>query len=181
MPKSPEALLTSRQLLANMYDAMGRVHTSMQSELSAIGEIFQEKPPKDPDVALMLEIVSLVFAVAGAPIWNSVLRKTGYFALNPNTLGVLKDGVNGAVANGLTIAKGRLAKEATLESGSALGISLSDAVNSYYESISDLVRAPLQLFVVPFPSSHMLTRGSRYSKPLSLAEPRKQLPSCGIL
>lgn len=127
-------------MLANMYDAMGRVHTSMQSELSAISEIFQKKPPKDPDVALILEIVSLVFAVAGAPVWNSLLKRTAYFAANPNTLGVIKDGINGAVSNGLTIAKGRLAKDVTLEIGSALGISLSDAVNTYYDSISDLVR-----------------------------------------
>lgn len=93
-------------MIWNFYSSLHMAKEGIDSESSEFAEIFAPVAKNDAlPLAIIIDIVTLGYAAFAAPFWNSVLKKQAFFAANPNSLGVLKDGANGMVTGSLTLVK----------------------------------------------------------------------------
>lgn len=93
-------------MIWNFYDSLNKGKTDISAEANKLAELFAPVARNDAlPLAIIIDIVTLGYGAFAAPFWNSILKKQAYFAANPNTLGVLKDGTNSMVAGSLTLVK----------------------------------------------------------------------------
>ncbi|KAK9241813.1 hypothetical protein V1506DRAFT_549546 [Lipomyces tetrasporus] len=129
----------------NFYDAIGRVQTTITDEIGQLTTTFTAVPESDTALKIILDVVSLSFALFAAPMWNSVLKGTAFFSKNGNTLGTMKDSVNSLVSNGITLVKDTSSTDTNLVVENTLSANLVEMVNLWYNSVAQLVCSYIRL------------------------------------
>lgn len=142
------SLVEVHNLNQGIKDEMMTMLSNVTDRIGTFSSTFSPVEDKLKDLKILLDIIGLGFAVAAAPIWNAgtfflfitqkictkfviVLRK----AMSPETLGTVKDTVNGLVSNGIS-----LGKDAATLAGSAI-----KTQNSLSEKADLIVGAWVQL------------------------------------
>ena len=121
--------------------------------MGLFGETFAPIEDLSAGLKLALDLIGLGFAIAFSPVWNSgkpqkllhpptstslalknttALKAVPFFKANPNTLGTIKDWVNPAVSNGITIAKDTSISGATLSAQNDLTTNMGNLIKSWY-------------------------------------------------
>ncbi|KAH8881787.1 glycoside hydrolase [Thozetella sp. PMI_491] len=93
------------ELHANAYSGIQAAHDDIQDEIGTLVSKFAPSLVEPDALKIALDIFGMAYALFAAPMWNSVLKGISFFKSNGNTLGTLKDSVNGIVSNSLTLIK----------------------------------------------------------------------------
>ncbi|RDL39921.1 uncharacterized protein BP5553_04261 [Venustampulla echinocandica] len=124
------SMATIHRVHQGTYDALEAAKVNIIGRVGEFAKVFSPRIDELRALKIFLDVIGMGFALAAAPVWNSAL-KVGWLASNGNTLGTLKDSVNGMVSNGLT-----LGKDVATQANSALG-----AQNSLSNRITILINA----------------------------------------
>ncbi|OBT82848.1 hypothetical protein VE02_08437 [Pseudogymnoascus sp. 03VT05] len=125
--------------LLNFYNAIYHMEVTVNT---AISDFIDDFAPMDSDpdwLKITIDLVSMGFALAAAPTWNSWLKNTPYFLKqNGNTLGTMKDSVNGMVSNSMTLIKDGQVAGAALATQDTLLSTLSQATQAWASTVDAL-------------------------------------------
>ncbi|KAK9369874.1 hypothetical protein V1509DRAFT_638557 [Lipomyces kononenkoae] len=108
---------TVTRAMSNFYSAIGDSRNNIDGDIGLLASTFAPIPQQSFSTKLALDILSLGFALALSPLWNSYLKTVPLFKDNGNLLGTVKDWVNPMISNSITIAK-----DAEASQEEALGI-----------------------------------------------------------
>ncbi|KAF5011810.1 hypothetical protein FDECE_2100 [Fusarium decemcellulare] len=134
------SFITLNNLLWNFYDSMYKAKSDLESAMSTVSSTFAPME-SGMSTAVIIDLATLGFVTAAAPIWNMVTRTLPAMKSprleGADANGLIKDTVNGLVTQGLTLTKDLTRTEAKLAAENDLNTRMGAVVEIWANSASN--------------------------------------------
>lgn len=95
----------------NLWSSVDRVKKDVSGRMDALTEAFIPPKQENLNILIILDILSMGYATAMAPLWNKVFRPSRWGQNHPGGFDTLKDFTNDMTYQGITLAKDIIALE----------------------------------------------------------------------
>ncbi|KAM7211665.1 hypothetical protein V8F06_012965 [Rhypophila decipiens] len=134
-------MVTLSNAIWNIYDALGRVHTSVGDLIEEVADNFAPLPQDNNSMQIFISAMDMFFGVWSAPLWNNGLKALKTFDGHADRFNNAKDIANVVVGSSTTILKDVASKTNPEKIGQGLKVTLEWMVKEWYKSLAEMQTA----------------------------------------